>query len=73
MRWLMQLLNRQQTEDTPSRHDTVHSAPVIEEHTRAYQSDKLAVVEAEVKRMAQLQRLGYDLDTTTRQESDAGQ
>ena len=66
----MQLLNRQQTEDTSSGHDIVHTAPVIEEHTRAYQSEKLAALEAEVERMAQLRRLGYDFDITTRQDSD---
>ncbi len=71
MRWLMQLLNRQQTEDTPSRHDIVHSAPVIDEHTRTYQSEKTAALEAEVERMAQLRRLGYDFDVATRQDSDA--
>ena len=70
MRWFMQLLNRQQPSDAPLRHDIVHSAPEIDEHTRAYQSEKLAALAAEIERMAQLQRLGYDFDITTRQDGD---
>ncbi len=56
-------------EDTP-RHDIVHSAPETEEHTRAYQSEKLAALEAQIERLARLRRLGYDFDAVTRQDGD---
>ena len=69
----MQLLNRRQQTAAPSHHDIVHSAPEIDESTRAYQSDKLAALEAQVERLAQLRRLGYDFDVTVRQDSDAAQ
>ena len=71
MKWLMRLLNRQQPANPPSQHDIFQSAPDIDEKERAYQSEKLAAVEAEVERMAQLRRLGYDFDVATRQDSDA--
>ncbi len=70
MRWLMQWLKGLRPPDAEPQHDIFQSAPAVEEHTRAYQSEKLAALEAQVERMARLRRLGYDFDVTTRQDSD---
>ncbi len=73
MRWLIQLFRKsEEREDrmitsVPYRQDPA----VIEEHTRVYQSEKLAALEAQVERLARLRRLGYDFDVTTRRDSDA--
>ncbi len=67
----MQLFNRTREDRMIASVPYRQEPPVIEEHTRAYQSEKLAALEAQVERMARLRRLGYDFDVTTRQDSNA--
>ncbi len=71
MRLLMRLLKRLQPSDAAFKQDSVLHAPEVDDATRAYQSEKLAALEAQIERMARLRQLGYDFDATTRQDSDA--
>ena len=71
----MQLFRRTQPPDDTDQRIVAFDPALNREVDRAnrdYQSDKLAALEAEIERMAQLQRLGYDFEITTRQDSDRG-
>ena len=70
----MQLFRRTQPPDDTDQRIVAFDPALnqeVELAKRAYESDKLAVFEAEVTRMARIRRLGYDFDITTRQDSDA--
>jgi len=70
----MQLFRRTQPPDDTDQHIVAFDPALNQEVDRAkrdYQSDKLAALEAEIERLAQLRRLGYDFDVATRQDSDA--
>ncbi len=70
----MQLFRRTQPPDDTDQRIVAFDPALNREldlANRDYQSDKLAAVEAQIKRMAQLRRLGYDFDVATRQDNDA--
>ncbi len=70
MRWLMRLFNRTREDRMIASVPYRQEPDIIEEHTRSYQSEKLAALEAQIERLARLRRLGYDFDVITRQDSD---
>jgi len=71
MRWLMRFFDRSTREACMVASVPYRSDPTADEAKRDYQSDKLAALDAEIERLAQLRRLGYDFDVATRQDSDA--